>query len=463
MEPRSRAHGPAGWPAATLGLLLILASCVPEGRPPGGTPVVDQIQQAREHINHVVFVLKENRTFDHIFGRFPGADGATQGVLCDGSIRSITKAQDQAASIDHSFIAGIIAINGGKMDCFDQLSGGGGPKYGGYTQYTQEQIPNYWRYAQRFGLADRFFSSAYGPTGVEHLWTFAAQSARFTGHETTGQYGTGKPREYCDDEGEVAWSFKQLTADQKQLIMEMEGSQATARDIQRYWQERWPCVDVTVLPDELAAREVSWREYQGDNSFVQPLRMVRHVHDSSLWSHVVYVGRFRRDVAAGKLPAISWVTPTWMASEHPIQSICVGENWSVEIVNAIMQSRYWNDTVIILTWDDFGGFYDHVAPPHPDIYGFGPRVPALIISPWVRPGAILHETYSFDSVLKLIETLYDLPSMTARDEAAPDMMEMFDFSQTPNPPLVLEQRTCPRMTKAPAASMLQQDDEIPPS
>ena len=111
-----------------------------------------------------------------------------------------------------------------------------------------------------------------------------------------------------------------------------------------------------------------------------------------------------------------------------------------------MQSKYWDSTAIVVTWDDFGGFYDHVAPPRPDIYGFGPRVPALIISPWAKPGSIDSETLSFDSVLRLIETVFGLSTLTARDAAASDMMGAFDFTQQPNPPLVLQPRTCPPQT-----------------
>ena len=99
------------------------------------------------------------------------------------------------------------------------------------------------------------------------------------------------------------------------------------------------------------------------------------------------------------------------------------------MIDALMQSAYWSSTAIVLTWDDFGGFYDHVAPPHPDIFGLGPRVPAIVISPWAKPG-IDSDTMSFDSVLKLIETVFGLQTLTARDAAANDMLGAFDFTQS---------------------------------
>ncbi|MGE5225942.1 MAG: phospholipase C [Planctomycetaceae bacterium] len=462
---RTRCRRPARV-ALLVGVFAIVACTSRSERPSSNIPAVSgasaQLTAARQHINHVVFVVKENRTFDHLFGRYPGVDGAKEGTLCDGTVILLSRAKDQAPAIDHSFIAGALAIDGGKMDCFDRLHGGGGPGYGGYAQYRRADIPNYWAYADRYGIADRFFSSAYGPSGVDHLFTFAAQSARFVGHEAPGQYGSGKPREYCDDKSEVATAFKSLTAAQRARVLQLEGSATTVEEVRNYFETRWPCVDIRVLPEELAKAGVSWKEYQGDNSFVQPLRMVKGVWFTALRDHIRYVDRFQKDIEARHMPAISWVTPTWAESEHPIQSICVGENWTVRIVNAVMRSAYWKDTVIIVTWDDFGGFYDHVSPPHVDLYGMGPRVPALVISPWVRAGT-LHDTYAFESVLRLIEVLYGLPSMTARDAAADDMLNAFDFTQQPIPKLILPQRSCPAMKVKPPATMTAADAAIPPA
>jgi phospholipase C len=107
-----------------------------------------------------------------------------------------------------------------------------------------------------------------------------------------------------------------------------------------------------------------------------------------------------------------------------------------------MESRYWDSTVVFLTWDDFGGFYDHVPPPHVDLYGMGPRVPALVISPWARRGHIDHRTYDFSSILKTIEELYGLPSLGQRDAHARPMWNSFDFNQVPLDPLPLKRRWC---------------------
>ena len=405
----------------------------------GVTAPAGQVKQARKKIKHVVFLIKENRTFDTLFGTFPGADGATQGHACDGETMTLARARDRTPDLPHSFADGITVIDGGKMDCFEP---------GGYVQYTQKQIPNYWAYARHFVLADRFFSSEYGPTCVEHFTTFAAQSDRFVDCARPGQFGV-EHREYCDDPFETAWAFPLLTGTEKQQVFAAEAGGVTgATQVKTFYRLRWPCSNVRVLPDELIAKGISWRDYESDTDWIQPLREVRHVRFSPEYRNVVPNGRFLVDLKDGTLPRVSWLKPPIALSDHPPESICAGENWTVHVIDKIMRSPYWSSTAIILTWDDYGGFYDHVSPPHVDDYGFGPRVPAIVISPWAKRGVIDHDTMEFASVLKLIETLYGLKPLTARDANTSDMLSAFDFTQKPQPKLVLPQRTCPAPTKA---------------
>jgi phospholipase C len=278
---------------------------------------------------------------------------------------------------------------------------------------------------------------------MEHLWTFASQSDRFVDHGRPGQLGIGK-RQLCDDPLETAFSFRHLSRDDQERVYQLENQgEAGATQIPQFWEARWPCTDVAVLPDRLQTAGISWKEYRGENEWVQPLRMVRHVRFSNMWNNVVGSDRFVPDVNAGKLPAVSWLTPPFALSDHPPQSVCRGENWTVSAINAIMNSPEWSSTAIVLTWDDFGGFYDHVAPPHVDMYGLGPRVPTIIISPYSRPGYIDPTTYEFSSVLRFIETVFDVPPLTSRDATASDMLGAFDFNQTPLDPLPLQQRDCP--------------------
>jgi phospholipase C len=131
----------------------------------------------------------------------------------------------------------------------------------------------------------------------------------------------------------------------------------------------------------------------------------------------------------------------------PDRSMCVGENWSIRQINAVMEGPDWDHTAIFVTWDDFGGLYDHVEPPVVDDMGLGPRVPLLVISPYAKPGHISHTTYEFSSFLAFLERLFDVAPLTARDRNANDLFDAFDFSQEPNEPLIQE----PRPEGGPAA------------
>jgi phospholipase C len=409
-------------------------------RQQGKEPLSDKALAAQQRIDHVVFIIKENRTFDHMFGRFPGADGVTKGVTCDGTVVPLLPAANKSGSPLHSFAAGITAVNGGEMNCFDQIKDG--TNLEGYVQYRRRDIPNYWSYAKHFTLADRFFSSVYGPTTVEHLWTLAGQSDRFVDVEREYQGGIGKPGEFCRDENERMKSFKRLTKSERQLAFKLEEASDVVELVERFWLERWPCTDIRILPDLLQKRGISWKYYKGGTRHQKAIKMIRHVRFGPMWKKVVRNDRFDKDVRKGRLPAVSWLIPPRFLNEHPPHGMCQGENWTVRRLNLLMESEYWGRTAVFLTWDDFGGFYDHVSPPHVDLYGMGPRVPTLVISPWARRGHIDHRTYDFSSILRTIEELFDLPSLGQRDALAKPMWNSFDFDHGPLDPLPLKRRWC---------------------
>ena len=417
----------------------------PSERPRSEEAHARAIASARRRIEHVVFLVKENRTFDHMFGRFPGADGATTGVLCDGTVIPLRRATLDGPGASHSFAAGITAINGGEMNCFNEISEGA--KLHGYVQFQREDIPNYWKLAETFTLADRFFSSSYGPTFVEHMYLVAAQSDRYVDNQRPPMGHGGDDGEiggFCDDRSERIHSFPKLTQGQEDEIFSLEEEGEGDEIAERFFILRWPCHDIRVLPDLLQRRGISWRYYTSDSPLVQALKAVPHVRFGPMYRNVVDVDGFAADAASGRLPAVSWVIPPFMESDHPgYADICRGENWTVRTLDAIMRGPDWDTTAVVLTWDDFGGFYDHVPPPHLDVYGLGPRVPAIVISPWARPGGIFSETTEFSSVLRMIETIFDLPALTDRDRRADDMLGAFDFRQEPLEPPRLRERTCP--------------------
>jgi phospholipase C len=381
-------------------------------RPPGMTK-----------IKHVVFIIKENRTFDNYFGTFPGADGATAGTISTGETIPLGRTPDRTPhDIGHSFQNAITAINGGQMNQFDLIPGGNvNGQLLAYTQLTEDDIPNYFAYARSFVLADAMFSSLTGPSFPNHLYTVGAQSGGAINNpaRSGGKWGCD-----ADDGADVQ-------------VLNEDGSVS----------RQYPCFDFTTLADRLEAISKSWKYYappQGQPGYIwSALDAIAHIRLTDLWTqHVVPDTQFEEDARSGNLPAVSWLV-TGAASEHPPDSSCVGENWTVRQVNAIMEGPLWKSTAIFITWDDFGGFYDHVPPPTVDNFGFGPRVPLLILSPYAKPGFISHTVYEFSSLLKFVEARYRLAALTARDREANDLLDSFDFHQRPRKPLLLQERPCP--------------------
>jgi phospholipase C len=399
---------------------------------------------ARIPIKHVVFLVKENRTFDNYFGTYPGADGATSGKTLEGKTVPLKPAPDvQPHDITHGFNAGILSIDGGKMDGFNSILYG--TDLSGYDQFSRSHLPHYWAYADHFVLADRFFTSMYGPTTPEHLYTVAAQDNGIVDNPQNINTSTGVPT-MCDDPAETAPAFdKNLTPAQVQQIKFWEDHvQGHYPDyvfkIAHFWHTQRMCFNIKTLPDELTKAHVTWKYYSNHDDIMNALQAIKHVRYGPEWQHVVPPESFLTDAKKGALPAVSWINPPESYNEHPGGgvSVCAGENWTVQYMNAIMHSKAWPTTAVIIAWDDFGGFYDHVAPPHFDVLGLGPRAPALIVSPWTRTGSsatggyIDHTTYEFSSVLRFIEDMFHLPAMTLRDKQADPLTGAFDFKDKPH-------------------------------
>jgi phospholipase C len=204
------------------------------------------------------------------------------------------------------------------------------------------------------------------------------------------------------------------------------------------------CFDIETLPDLLEEAGISWRYYSTDVFPIgEVLRAIRHIREGPMWANVHPAERFFDDLRAGELAAVTWLKPPAPYNEHPnipgkAVSVCAGENWTVAVMNALQQSEFWERTAVVIVWDDFGGYYDHVVPPQYDIMGLGPRTPALILSPYTRRGdnplggAIDSHTYEFASVLKFIEEVFGLRSLTHRDGQADPLTGAFDFSRPPD-------------------------------
>ncbi|PZS00477.1 MAG: hypothetical protein DLM70_13455 [Chloroflexi bacterium] len=380
-------------------------------------------------IQHIIIMDKENRSFDSMFGRFPGANGATSFTNPKGRILSLNHQSDALdTDISHAHGEAVKAVDGGRMDRFSLLTGATQERADmADSQFYQSDIPNYWKYARTFALDDNFFSTVMGPSYPNHLFSIAAQDANV---DSLPMIGSRQSRRWgCDAAPNT--TVEQRTPD-------------------NHTKQVFPCFNFRTLADVLDANDVSWKYYapsQDQSGYVwSSFDSIKHIRFGPDWqSHVVHDRQFATDAAGGTLPTVSWLVEPARVSDHPPASICAGENWTVRQINAIMSNpSQWAHTVIILTWDDFGGFYDHVPPPvGPNgALEFGPRVPAIIISPFSRRSYIDHTFYNFASILRFVEDTYNLPSLNGLDGTSNDLHNALDVNQIPVPPLLLKPRVC---------------------
>jgi phospholipase C len=421
---------------------LVAAACdedVPEWEPLppldlGGQPEPfdASVLETMTPIKHVVFVIKENRTFDNMFGRFPGANGVTVGID-RGEPRPLTRALDAIPEdIKHCYRCALQAWNEGKMDGFATV--GEAADLYAYTQYLPEDLPNYWHWAREFVLGDNFFASAHGPSFPNHLYTIAAQSGG--AHENPIQDNALLRERHRETGLFKAWGCDSI----EEAYVPVEDREGNVRNVP-------PCFDFLTEADLLMEAGIPWSYYSATNMqngyLWSAYDAIRHIReDPDIWqNHVFPVDDFVRQAKAGLLQPVTWVTPRFELSEHPEYSMCHGENWTTEIVNAVMESPQWETTAIFITWDDYGGFYDHVPPPQVDDFGFGVRVPLLIISPYAKRGFVTSELGEFSSVLRFVEDNFGLTQLTHRDREATPLLSAFDFTQEPRPPDPLPVRT----------------------
>ena len=443
------------WGKATAATLLI---AVMLGGSLGGLPI--QADQP-SRIQHLVFIVQENHSFDNYFGTYPGADGITNQTAVpstldgdDGTVQPFHLDVSQPISIvgdelppgvsdpdeldaldstakpfpmgnesivgdlSHAWTVAHAAYDNGRMDGF--VAAEKSNLTMGY--YDRQDIPYYWDYADYYVLDDNFFSSEMGPSFPNHLYIAS---------------GTNGPDTALNGYGWVLNSH----------VIDNPGSQFSWSGVSLSW---------GTLAQELSGAGVSWSWYDGDANPVAPsiwnvLPLFTYFQENpfQLIEHVKNTQSFLADVQSGRMPAVSWIIPGgwsppgWPAtckgtgtSEHPPARSDCGMDYVSYLIDAVMQSPYWASSAIVVTWDDYGGFYDHVAPPQVDSYGEGFRVPALVISPWAKHHFMDNTQYEFASMIRLAEDNFKLSTLGARDASASDMMPSFDFGQAPQPAVI---------------------------
>jgi phospholipase C len=428
---------------------------------------------ARAAIKHIVIINQENRSFDTYFGTFPGADG----IPMDGGVPTVCNDDPKTSACEmpyhnlrdenyggpHGHTAFLTCVADGGMSGFIQSASSGKDCDAGSIEpgckpkqvdvmgyHTDGEIPNYWAYAKNFALQDHMFEPVSSYSLPDHLYMVSAWSATCTpANDPTncvtdlGNAGGGDPvNRKTAPPPEYAWTDVTYLLHAKGMSWNYFVAGGMEPD----------CED-----GDLACAATTTQNYLKPG-FWNVLPWFDTVKADNEIGNVEDTNQFYDNLKAGQLASVTWLIPSFALSEHPTALLTRGQAYVTELVNAIMQSSFWNSTVIFLTWDDWGGFYDHVNPLTEivDSNGYGLRVPGMTISPWVRPGQIDKQVLSHDAYLKFIEDIFlDSQRLDPKSDGRPDnrptvretvprlgdLLTEFDFTQAPNPPLVLN--PCP--------------------
>jgi phospholipase C len=394
------------------------------GPPPARGPIA--VKGARTPIRHIVFIVKENRSYDNLYGRYPGGDGTRSGLRADGRRIKLLPLPNVQNDLPHDHKAAVTDVDGGAMDGFSkEPDKEGHPTVLAYTTASPGQLPAYWGWARHFELMDHTFSSGDTSSFPNHLYTVSATGAGAVDGPNLGVENWG-----CDGPRGL------------HVPVIRQGRKTSAP----------PCFDVDSIGAQLDRRGIPWSEYgPPENAHGYgwvAYDAVKPIRESPAYArHVLPLGWLPSDLEQGYLGAVTWIVPPYNRSDHPGgTSLCDGENWTADLINRIMAMPDWQHTAIVLTWDEWGGFYDHVPPPRADRFGMGVRVPMLIISPWARR-RVDHTVYDFTSVLKFIDHDFGLPILSAREQHANSIEGAFQFDHA-LPKWTAPIRTCPAVSAA---------------
>ncbi|MBV8531635.1 MAG: hypothetical protein JO104_09980, partial [Candidatus Eremiobacteraeota bacterium] len=290
----------------------------------------------------------------------------------------------------------------------------------------RRDIAPYWRMAQEYALADHMFPTMHGQSWTAHI-DLIASTTNLSPTVAMADFPSSSP-----------WDCQAPAGTRTPTI--------DARKQYNYGGGPYPCfsrAQLRTMADTLDAAGISWRFYapsiSGDwiGGAWSSFSSIKEVRFGSDWRNIVTPPpTILTDVPAGNLAAVTWVVPDWTFSDHAGSGTTLGPSWVAAVVNTIGQSRFWNSTAIVVLWDDFGGWYDHVPPTQLDFKGLGIRVPCLIISPYVQRGAVIHTQYEFGSVLKFVEQVFNLPALGSvadgySDARANSLIDAFTFTSGP--------------------------------
>lgn len=424
--------------ATVLGALAIVScggggagSAMPQPPPAGSSH-----KHSSSPIKHIVIMVQENRSFDDLFATFPNAYGATQGRIKSGTSYTYVALKKvslfERCDFGHGYSGFLRGYDGGKMDGFvlngNKCSGNHDAPY----QYVDpSQIQPYWTMAQQYVLGDQMFQTQ--------------GSGSFTAHQDliAGATLINEPtdtKSLVDYPTDTPWGCDNTSPGLHTSLLVWTGSKIQFE----YLKGPKPCMSYPTLRDRLDAKSVSWKFYtpavNTPGGIWNAFDAIKAVREGPEWTTNVISPETTvlTDISSNKLPAVSWIIPDRNNSDHPQSPSDNGPAWVASVVNAIGESSYWQNTAIVVVWDDWGGFYDNWAPPFFDHWGgVGFRVPMIVISPYARettkgtPGYISHTQYEFGSILKFVEQTFNLKSLNTTDARATSISDVFDFSQSP--------------------------------
>lgn len=396
--------------------------------------VLQPAQQSTQNpIQHVIVVMQENRTFDNYFWTYPGQVGYNASLCMPLNPRQpsagcmkprLATSTALSGDLPHDYVSTGVALQNGSMNGF-LAAAKDNPNV--MTYYDSGALPNLWSYAQHYVLADEFFSSAKSYSQPNHWYMIAGNSPQVSVFQ-----GQAQEQKDCYDA-----KTHSLTMSTCAYINEAQEIQTIADEMNQNGVS-WKYYDTPIPAGATLAEAVSGNCH-GCNAYAywNPLQAKNSTYmDPAYTGKMAPRSQLLRDIGNGTLPQVSWVIPSAPISDHPPANVALGMWWITDVLNAVMGSQYWKNTAVFVLWDDYGGFFDTVAPPTVDGYGLSFRCPALFISAYVKPG-LDHTTYSFESTLKFIEWRFNLPSLTGRDASANNVLDAFNFTQSPLAPDII--------------------------
>ena len=419
VEVRFDVHG-NGYPHAYINAYVddvSLASGTPTPSPmPSPTPV------APSKIRHIIIVLQENRTLDNLFHGYPGADTATTGLTSSGKAIPLQEVRLMTPwDPSHNYSTWLTEYAGGAMDGFDKIAidyGGNAPEDFAYSYARQSDVQPYWDLAKEGVLADRMFADHRSQSFAGHLFPIAGAS---------GPIDADDPEYYAADNPQGGQS---CAGPGTGAAVNLD----TGREDKRYHS----CFNFQTIADLMDRKGVSWKLYidaSSRYSYVSSFSVIKHIYDSSEFATKVVSPEttILADIQNGTLPAVSYVIGTFANSDHAGQTVpsSNGPRWVSSIFNAVGKSAYWKDSAVILTYDDWGGWYDHVKPRTFNAFEAGFRIPLVIDSAYVKRGYISHRDHYIGSILHFIEANWDLGSLHTSDAHSDALDDCFDFAQSP--------------------------------